>query len=69
MPRIGTFKVKSLAGARGVSISWTDAGPPERIIPIGPKVFIVCIVTWLKGCISQYTPDSLMRRKISQNLN
>jgi len=43
----------------------TDAGPPDRMTPLGLKSFMLFDETLLKGCISEYTPDSLTRLAIN----
>src|SRR5882672_10761812 len=64
MPSTGTPSSKTTSGARGVSSSVTEFGPPERMMPRGLKSRMNCSLT-SKGCSSQYTPASRTRRAIS----
>src|SRR3990167_10478940 len=65
MTRTGTVAVKIAGWAEGASPSITEAGPPERMMPLGPKALIRAPSTDWKGWISQYTPASRRRRAIS----
>ena len=52
------------SGARGLPPSWTEAGPPDRMMPLGPGQSSALSADW-KGTISEYTPASRMRRAMS----
>ena len=51
--------------ARGVCVSVTDAGPPDRITARGANRGMNAASTFVHGWISQYTPDQRTRRAIS----
>src|SRR5689334_19339985 len=65
MPRTGTLAVKMAGLADGASPSITEAGPPDRMMPLASKSLILSASTDWKGWISQYTPASLTRRAIN----
>src|SRR5260221_8496504 len=65
MPRIGTLDLKMAGLADGASPSITEAGPPDRMMPLGAKALILAASTDWNGWISQYTPASRTRRAIS----
>src|SRR5260221_11916549 len=65
MPRTGTLAVKMAGWAEGAWPSITEAGPPDRMMPLGSKALILTSSTDWKGWISQYTPASRRRRAIS----
>ena len=52
MPSSGTPISKAISGARGVPISVTEAGPPEKMMALGANSAIFC-GSVLKGMISQ----------------
>ena len=53
-----------MSGARGVSCSATEAGPPERMMPFGFSRSKAASAAW-KGTISQKTLASRTRRAMS----
>jgi len=64
MPRIGTPASNTCCGARGEPASVVDSGPPDRMMPLAPKAAISA-GSWSQAQISQYTPNSRMRRAMS----
>src|SRR3984893_14527303 len=64
MPSTGTPASYSAASMDGASSTWTDAGPPERMIPFGRRASISSKGI-VRGTISEYTCASRTRRAIS----
>jgi hypothetical protein len=64
MPSTGTPASKIACGARGEMSSVTEAGPPERMTPLGCIAAKASAAFW-NGTISEYTPSSRTRRAIS----
>ncbi len=60
----GTPLSNMICGTRGLLSSVTDAGPPEKIMPLGRNRSNASSAT-LNGAISLYTPASRTRRAIS----
>src|SRR5262245_33793286 len=64
MPSTGTPASYSAASIEGASSTWTDAGPPERMMPFGRRASISDSGI-VRGTISEYTCASRTRRAIS----
>src|SRR5262245_9538569 len=64
MPRTGTWAAYSEGSIEGASSTWTDAGPPERMMPFGRRASISDSGI-VRGTISEYTCASRTRRAIS----
>src|ERR1035438_10160603 len=64
MPSTGRPSSKTLLFANGASLSYTDEGPPERMMPTGEELRISSTVA-LKGRTTEKTFCSRMRRAIS----
>ena len=64
MPSTGTPASYSAASIDGAWSTWTDAGPPERMIPFGRRASISSNGI-VRGTISEYTCASRTRRAIS----
>src|SRR5215475_9770971 len=65
MPNTGTLAANTAGSAVGAWPSITDAGPPDRMMPLGANLSMVALSTDWKGWISQYTPASRTRRAIN----
>jgi hypothetical protein len=52
MPRIGTPESNTACGARGLPFAVTEAGPPEKITPLGCILSNAVAAFW-NGWISQ----------------
>ena len=64
MPITGTPSSSSPRSRRGAPSAYTEAGPPERMIPRGLRLAISSSGTWC-GSSSLNTPQSRTRRAIS----
>src|SRR5215471_12194385 len=64
MPSTGTSTSYSAGSIEGASSTWTDAGPPERMMPFGRRASISDSGI-VRGTISEYTCASRTRRAIS----
>jgi hypothetical protein len=64
MPRTGTPSSSNAASTVGTSASYTDDGPPDRMMPRGAHSRIQSTET-VGGWISQYTRSSRTRRAMS----
>src|SRR5258708_5534182 len=64
MPRIGTPASKRPAGAAGAPSSYTEAGPPERMIALG-RLASISATGMVDGTISLKTRHSRTRRAIN----
>src|SRR5260370_41946201 len=64
MPRTGIPAPSSPSGAGGAPSAYTDAGPPDRMIALGPRARI-CAAGMLAGTICECTWHSRTRRAIS----
>src|SRR5688572_14390783 len=65
MPKTGTLAAKMAGWADGDWPSITEAGPPDRMMPLGSKALILTSSTDWKGWISQYNPASRRGRASS----
>src|SRR5581483_3333072 len=64
MPSTGTPSSSSAGSSGGAPSAYTDAGPPDRITPLGRRRRTSAAPTWW-GSSSENTPDSRTRRAIS----
>ena len=64
MPITGTPSSSRPRSSRGAPSAYTDAGPPERMIPRGLRFSICSSGVWL-GSSSENTPQSRTLRAIS----
>src|SRR5206468_2952826 len=64
MPSTGNPSSKTFGSAAGASASYTDEGPPERMIPTGEYLRISSILA-LQGRTAEKTFCSRTRRAIS----
>src|SRR5690349_13887383 len=64
MPSTGMPSSSSSRSSAGAPSSYTEAGPPERITPLGRRRLISPRPTWC-GSSSENTPHSRTRRAIS----
>src|SRR3954449_7694523 len=64
MPSTGIPSSSSSGSSFGAPSAYTDAGPPERISPFGPRARTSSTPTWC-GSSSENTPHSRTRRAMS----